>query len=33
VYRVDRDLRLPEPKFREIAELLRLTLKAGGVSE
>jgi CubicO group peptidase (beta-lactamase class C family) len=32
VYRVDRDQRLPEPKFGDIAGLLRLTLKAGGFS-
>ncbi len=30
VYRVDRDQRLPEPRFSEIVGLLRLTLKAGG---
>lgn len=30
VYRVDRDLRLPQPPFGDIVGLLRLTLKAGG---
>jgi hypothetical protein len=30
VSRVDRDLRLPEPRFTEVAEFLRLVAKAGG---
>jgi CubicO group peptidase (beta-lactamase class C family) len=33
VYRVDRDQHLPEPKFVDIARLLRLTLKAGGFGD
>jgi len=31
VSRVDRDQRLPEPKFGDLAQLLELTLKAGGL--
>jgi CubicO group peptidase (beta-lactamase class C family) len=30
VSRVDRDQKLPEPRFGDVVELLRLTLKAGG---
>ena len=33
VSREDRDLRLPEPKFSDIAEFLRLVLKAGGLEQ
>ncbi|MBV8189373.1 MAG: hypothetical protein JO339_19180 [Alphaproteobacteria bacterium] len=29
VYRVDRDQHPPEPRFRDVAELLHMTLKAG----
>jgi CubicO group peptidase (beta-lactamase class C family) len=33
VYRVDRDQHLPEPKFTDVVQLLRLTLKAGRFSD
>jgi CubicO group peptidase (beta-lactamase class C family) len=31
VSRVDRDLRLPEPRFADVFEFLQLVIKAGGL--
>jgi CubicO group peptidase (beta-lactamase class C family) len=33
VSREDRDLRLPEPRFSDMAEVLHLVLKAGGLEQ